>query len=76
MPGGCHREDPKKRRSPAVRVWAGDCKSIVRLKYEDPAQFVIASVLLEVRASEGSEIEVIDCRPGVEIRVRLNPQRS
>jgi hypothetical protein len=28
-----------------------------RLKYQDLAQFVIASVLLEVRASEGSEID-------------------
>lgn len=33
------------------------CKSLKRLKNEGLAQFVIASVLLEMRAPEGSEID-------------------
>lgn len=40
-------------------------------------RFVIASLLLEVRASEGSEIDGRDGRSGAEKRVGLvNPQRE
>jgi hypothetical protein len=37
------------------------------LRYEGLAQFVIASVLLEVRASEGSEVNTNDGQPDAEI---------
>jgi len=37
------------------------------LKNEDLARFVIASLLLEVQAQEGSEIDGHDGQPGAEI---------
>jgi len=46
------------------------------IRLRRPRRFVIASLLLEVRASEGSEIDGRDGRSGAENRVGLVTRRG
>ena len=63
----CERTDARRALRSRHQASTPGCKSLKRLRYEDRAQFVIASLLLEVRASDGSEIDGHDGQPGAQI---------